>query len=116
MGFFSSSPSTPPAATTPPAAAPPTSATADSHHFPSRTSRASCWAARDDFFACLTQNNIIDPIKEAKPATEKCGVQEQAFERECVSSWVEYFKKRRVMEVKKEAMVRELEKQGAQRM
>lgn len=98
---------------------------------PNRLQRARCWEARDGFFQCLDRNNISDPIKEAPVAHASCGIQEVAFEKECVGSWVcpdcliwqlerlliglqvEYFKKRRVMERKRETMLKKLEEEGA---
>lgn len=102
---------------------------------PNRSQRARCWEARDGFFQCLDRNNILDPIKEAPAAHVSCSVQEVAFEKECVGSWVcsafslivvwqpecllipllqvEYFKKRRVMERNRETMLKKLEAEGA---
>ncbi|KAL0633038.1 hypothetical protein Q9L58_008048 [Maublancomyces gigas] len=80
---------------------------------PNRSQRARCWEARDGFFQCLDRSNILDPIKEAPAAHVSCGVQEVAFEKECVGSWVEYFKKRRVMERNRETMLKKLEAEGA---
>ncbi|KAI5858012.1 cytochrome oxidase c subunit VIb-domain-containing protein [Tricharina praecox] len=83
---------------------------------PNRTQRAACWEARDGFFACLDANNIIDAIKEAPKAKSACGAQEVAFERDCVGSWVEYFKKRRVMEHNREQMLKGLQNEGAKQI
>lgn len=55
-----------------------------------RSQRALCWEARDAFFACLDTNGIIDAIKGAAAAKEKCGDLEKKFEKECVGSWVRY--------------------------
>ncbi|KAL7271399.1 hypothetical protein RUND412_005850 [Rhizina undulata] len=103
LGFGSSSSSTKTAESSTPIA-------------PNRSQRALCWEARDNFFKCLDQNEIVDSIKEAKAAREKCGNQEAVFEKECVGSWVEYFKKRRVMEHNREKMLENLKAEGAQSM
>jgi len=55
---------------------------------PNRSQRAACWEARDSFFACLDSHSIIDAIKEGPKAKSVCAVQETAFERQCVGSWV----------------------------
>ncbi len=55
---------------------------------PNRTERAHCWEARDAFFNCLDKHSIVDSIKEATAAGEKCGRENQTFEKDCASSWV----------------------------
>lgn len=45
-----------------------------------------------------------------------CGGEERDLRRECAESWVTYFKQRRVMEVKKSAMIEELRKEGAEEL
>jgi cytochrome c oxidase assembly factor 6 len=123
MGLFSSSaaPAEPPKATP-----------------PMRSQRAKCWDARDGFFKCLDAHDIVDSIKDADKAKASCGTQQASFEKECVASWVptppnclpppklclgltmdnqvEYFKKRRVMEHKREKMLAGLQKEGASKM
>ncbi|KAH0609248.1 uncharacterized protein H6S33_012734 [Morchella sextelata] len=80
---------------------------------PNRSQRAKCWEARDSFFQCLDRNDIIDPIKNSAAAGEKCAPSSAAFEKECVGSWVEYFKKRRVMEYNRNETFKKLEAEGA---
>jgi len=98
---------------------------------PNRSQRARCWEARDTFFKCLDANGIIDSRKDKDLATEKCGKEDVEFGKECVASWVhnvwvarfpmsdadtpqvDYFKKRKVMEYKKEQMLKGLVKEGA---
>ncbi len=55
---------------------------------PDRRTRAVCWQARDDFFACLSRNGIVDGIKEKERAESVCGAEGKVFERECAPSWV----------------------------
>ncbi|KAF8476827.1 cytochrome oxidase c subunit VIb-domain-containing protein [Kalaharituber pfeilii] len=98
MSLVSSSPSPPP---TPEPVA------------PNRSQRTRCWAARDAFFACLDAHGIIDSLKGHEVATAHCGKQDIAFKNECAGSWVEYFKKRRVMEHKKDELMKGLAKEGA---
>lgn len=55
---------------------------------PDRTERAMCWEARDGYYACLDKQQIVDPITNAKQATDACGSQEKDFEKNCAQSWV----------------------------
>lgn len=83
MGLFTSSPSQqPPSHTTP------TPSADGAFEAPDRSSRARCWRARDDFFACLERHGIVDGIKEAERAEAVCGREGQGFERGCAASWV----------------------------
>lgn len=83
FGFGSSSPSSSPS---------PSSSSSSSSSgegiAPNRLQRARCWEARDGFFQCLDRNDILDPIKESSAAHASCSIQEVAFEKECVGSWV----------------------------
>ncbi|KAF3914962.1 hypothetical protein ABW20_dc0110253 [Dactylellina cionopaga] len=81
---------------------------------PDRTERQRCWESRDLFFACLDKNDILDSVKDGDAASKKCGSQLKGFERDCASSWVEYFKKRRVQEYKKAKMLQQMEAEGGQ--
>ncbi|EPS44723.1 hypothetical protein H072_1281 [Dactylellina haptotyla CBS 200.50] len=83
---------------------------------PDRTERQKCWESRDLFFACLDKNDILDSIKESDAASKKCGAQLKGFEKDCASSWVEYFKKRRVQEFKKAQLLEQMEKEGGQQL
>lgn len=55
---------------------------------PDRTERKRCWEARDQYFACLDQNNILDPLKDEKKAASACKDQSVVFERDCAKEWV----------------------------
>ncbi|KAK1829359.1 cytochrome c oxidase assembly factor 6 [Podospora conica] len=83
---------------------------------PTRSERARCWEARDAYFACLDGSGIVDALKEDKAAAKACGAQSAAFEENCATQWVTYFKKWRVQEVQKKARLKELEAQGAVKM
>ncbi|MCJ1254137.1 hypothetical protein MMC24_001951 [Lignoscripta atroalba] len=107
MGFFSTTPAQP---------ASPKPSADGAFEAPNRQSRRACWTARDDFFACLERNNIIDSIRESSKADEKCREEGQTLERECVSSWVTYFKQRRVMEHNKKQTLERLKAEGARPM
>ncbi|KAL1303144.1 hypothetical protein AAFC00_006575 [Neodothiora populina] len=80
---------------------------------PDRTQRAKCWEGRDNFFACLDKNNIIDSVRESDKAASLCNTENAAFEKNCASSWVQYFKKRRVMEYQRDQTLKRLEAEGA---
>lgn len=55
---------------------------------PDRSSRARCWRARDDFFACLERHGIVDGIKESGRAAAVCGAEGRGFDSGCAASWV----------------------------
>ncbi|KAI9787618.1 MAG: hypothetical protein M1839_000149 [Geoglossum umbratile] len=81
---------------------------------PNRSQRSHCWDARDAFFGCLNQSRIIDSITDHELARERCGKEGAAFEENCARSWVHYFKKRRVMEHKRNETIEKLKVEGAQ--
>lgn len=85
----------------------------DGYKAPDRNARTLCWDARDSFFDCLEKNGIIDSIKNADKAKEACSPQLQQFEKDCASSWVTYFKKRRVMEYQRDQTIKRLQLEGA---
>ncbi|KAG9247485.1 cytochrome oxidase c subunit VIb-domain-containing protein [Calycina marina] len=81
---------------------------------PDRSQRARCWEHRDAYFSCLERNDIIDSIKERDKAAKECSAEGKGFEANCASSWVEYFKKRRVVEYKRDETLKRLQAEGAQ--
>ncbi|KAI6246631.1 Cytochrome c oxidase subunit 6B-like protein new16 [Erysiphe necator] len=83
---------------------------------PDRTQRQKCWEARDAFFKCLDQHEIIDSIREKEKADKFCNLEEKPFRTECASSWVTYFKQRRVAEWKKAQTLERLKAEGAVRI
>ncbi|OZJ04504.1 hypothetical protein BZG36_02252 [Bifiguratus adelaidae] len=71
---------------------------------PTRAQRQQCWKARDAYFDCLTECGIVDPNgMDHKPEVQekgsKCLALKKEYEKDCIASWVEYFNKRRVLEV-----------------
>lgn len=78
--------------------------------------RKKCWAARDAFFKCLDDNEIVDPIKDDGLARQKCNQLFQDFENACIASWVDYFKQKRVQDWKKNERIKELQAAGYQPM
>ncbi|PSS08942.1 hypothetical protein M430DRAFT_146398 [Amorphotheca resinae ATCC 22711] len=83
---------------------------------PDRSQRARCWEARDAYFVCLDKNGIIDSISEKDKAAKTCAAEGRGFEANCASSWVTYFKKRRVMEYQRNQTLERLKAEGAQEM
>lgn len=83
---------------------------------PTRAERLQCWAARDAYFACLDANNILDANREADKAKSACPQETEAFEKDCATKWVSYFKDWRVMEKRKQEKIAQLEKEGAVKM
>ena len=84
MGLFST---TTPSSTT---LASPAESSDGAYIAPDRNARAHCWAARDNFFACLERNNIVDSIREKEKAESACGMENGDFGRECAKSWVSF--------------------------
>ncbi|KAL5121041.1 hypothetical protein ACEQ8H_000890 [Pleosporales sp. CAS-2024a] len=84
---------------------------------PTRSNRKQCYAARDAFFECLDKNNVLDSIN-TKSGREKaqtfCAEWDKAFERDCAHSWVEYFKKQRVVNYQREQTIKRIESQGGE--
>jgi len=108
MGLFSSST---------PASLPPPKISKDGAPIaPDRTQRARCWEARDAYFSCLDKAQIIDSITEKDRAEKACAAEGRGFEANCASSWVTYFKKRRVMEYQKNQTLEKLRAEGALEM
>lgn len=57
---------------------------------PDRTERKRCWEARDQYFACLDRNNILDALKDEKATAKACGAETAIFERDCAREWVSF--------------------------
>lgn len=83
---------------------------------PDRSQRSQCWEARGAYFKCLDKNEIIDSLTENTKAEKSCGSEARVFEKNCATSWVQYFKKRRVMEHQREQTLQKLKAEGAQEM
>lgn len=81
---------------------------------PSRSKREICWASRDAYFACLDKyqvDNPLDPVK-GEIASSKCGAEDKQFQKDCIASWVKYFKEKRPFDLKKERLLKEAADQG----
>lgn len=81
---------------------------------PSRNKREICWASRDAYFACLDKHSIDNPLdpKKAKEAKKQCGAEDKQFEKDCIASWVKYFKEKRPFDLKKERLLKEAAENG----
>lgn len=57
---------------------------------PDRSERKRCWEARDGFYKCLDQHNVIDSTKgEGKAIADKqCAKENKQFEEDCAAAWV----------------------------
>ncbi|KAI1102142.1 cytochrome oxidase c subunit VIb-domain-containing protein [Jackrogersella minutella] len=85
---------------------------------PDRTERKQCWDARDNFYSCLDKHDVIDSLNgDGKKIAEKqCAKENKAFEENCASAWVTYFKRYRVADYQKKKTIERLEKEGANKM
>lgn len=55
---------------------------------PDRSKRERCYESRDIFFDCLDEHNILDANKKDAESRAKCPKEVEAYERDCVKSWV----------------------------
>ncbi|KAI1385753.1 cytochrome oxidase c subunit VIb-domain-containing protein [Hypoxylon trugodes] len=85
---------------------------------PDRTERKQCWDARDNFYQCLDRHNVIDSLngEGKKIADKQCAQENKAFEQNCASAWVTYFKRYRVADHQKKKTLERLEKEGANKV
>lgn len=81
----------------------------------SRNERTKCWEARDIYFSCLDKHDILDATTKegAAKSKELCSAQEGKYEQDCASSWVKYFKQKRVADFDKAQRIKKLEGEGA---
>lgn len=78
-----------------------------------KSSRKLCWEARDNYFACLDKHKIENDLIDSKLAQTHCKTEDDEFEKQCISSWVTYFREKRINDNKKNRRIAELESQGA---
>ncbi|OBZ86815.1 Cytochrome c oxidase assembly factor 6 [Choanephora cucurbitarum] len=82
---------------------------------PTREERKRCWFVRDQYFGCLDKLNINDPTvvdKNPEKATE-CLSLKKGYEEGCMASWVEYFNKRRVLDLRQKQYLELSQQQAA---
>ncbi|KAI2624448.1 oxidoreductase-like protein [Xylaria nigripes] len=82
---------------------------------PDRSERKQCWDARDNFYKCLDKHEVIDSLtgEGKKTADKNCAQEDKAFQENCASAWVTYFKKYRLAEHQKKKTLERLQKEGA---
>ncbi|GAA5968844.1 hypothetical protein JCM11641_000754 [Rhodosporidiobolus odoratus] len=101
MGWFSSSAST---SSTDASTIDSTSAA------PDRSARSQCWSSRDAYFACLDKNGVQVPGQE----DGKCKQEDGLYQGKCAASWVDYFNKRRVLQIRQDLMEKRAAEQVAE--
>ncbi|KAI0009611.1 cytochrome oxidase c subunit VIb-domain-containing protein [Xylariaceae sp. FL0662B] len=85
---------------------------------PDRSERKQCWDARDTFYRCLDKHDVVDSLNGdgKKIAEKRCAQENKAFEQNCASAWVNYFKRFRVAEIQKKKALEQLEREGANKV
>ncbi|GAP92414.1 putative oxidoreductase-like protein [Rosellinia necatrix] len=85
---------------------------------PDRNERRQCWDARDSFYQCLDKHDVIDSLtgEGKKTADKQCAQEDQAFQQNCATAWVTYFKKYRVADYQKKKTLERLQKEGANKV
>ncbi|GAA5963533.1 hypothetical protein JCM3765_006271 [Sporobolomyces pararoseus] len=76
---------------------------------PSRSERKACWDSRDLYFGCLDKNSVSVPGQEG----DKCKKEDGEYRDKCAASWVDYFNKRRVLQLRQDMMERRAAEQQA---
>ncbi|WRT65874.1 uncharacterized protein IL334_002825 [Kwoniella shivajii] len=85
---------------------------------PTREERNACWQSRDLYFGCLEKNKVLQAgdeiIKDSngKEVSRVCGGERELYERDCGKSWIDYFNKRRTLELRRQATIDAAEKSG----
>ncbi|GAA5850908.1 hypothetical protein JCM3766R1_003998 [Sporobolomyces carnicolor] len=96
MGWFSSSSS-------------PKSDSSNDSAAPSRSERKACWDSRDRYFGCLDKAGVSVPGQEG----DNCKQEDGVYRDKCAASWVDYFNKRRVLQLRQDMMERKAAEQQA---
>ncbi|KAF6011291.1 hypothetical protein HII13_002648 [Brettanomyces bruxellensis] len=78
--------------------------------------REQCWESRDIFFKCLDNIKVIDPLdpEKGQEIKKNCGKEDQQFQKDCVASWVKYFKQKRPFDKKKAKILKQAKDEGAE--
>ena len=82
---------------------------------PLRSNRKLCWESRDNFNKCLDKIEVVNPLDASKQKLIKdnCSAEDQKFQQDCATSWVKYFKEKRVVDIKKQAIQKEIDENRA---
>ncbi|SCU85003.1 LAMI_0C09758g1_1 [Lachancea mirantina] len=85
---------------------------------PMRSSRKQCWESRDAFFTCLDRIEVVNALDPSQTGAIKsqCSKEESRFEQDCATSWIKYFKEKRVVDYKREKFMKEMEEKNAQKI
>ncbi|KAK4686937.1 cytochrome c oxidase assembly factor 6, partial [Tremellales sp. Uapishka_1] len=70
---------------------------------PNREERKACWDSRDAYFSCLDRNGVAQAGSEEKKGV--CGEERKGYEKRCGQSWIDYFNKRRTLELRQRLTV-----------
>ncbi|WWC60491.1 uncharacterized protein I303_103064 [Kwoniella dejecticola CBS 10117] len=87
---------------------------------PTREERKACWTSRDIYFGCLDKNHVIQAGDEIQPdpkgngigVSKVCGREREGYEKDCGKAWIDYFNKRRTLELRRQATIDAAEKSG----
>ncbi|WWC96768.1 hypothetical protein V866_003641 [Kwoniella sp. B9012] len=85
---------------------------------PTREERKACWTSRDLYFGCLDKNNVLqagDEIQKdskGKEMSSICGGERGNYEQDCGKAWIDYFNKRRTLELRRQATIDAAERSG----
>ncbi|KAM0787901.1 hypothetical protein ACM66B_003950 [Microbotryomycetes sp. NB124-2] len=79
---------------------------------PDRRQREQCWHARDEFFKCLDANDTKVPGQQAAGV---CASEDSNYKKHCAASWVDYFNKRRVLQIRQDMMEQRAREQQQQK-
>ncbi|SCV05061.1 LANO_0G17612g1_1 [Lachancea nothofagi CBS 11611] len=85
---------------------------------PLRSSRKQCWESRDGFFQCLDKISVVNALesKHEDAIQKSCKTEEGKFEEDCATSWIKYFKEKRVVDYKREKFMQEMESKNGQQI
>ncbi|WVR05678.1 hypothetical protein IAU60_002700 [Kwoniella sp. DSM 27419] len=86
---------------------------------PTREERKACWGSRDLYFGCLDKNRVLQAGDELKRDAKGnvvpgsvCDTERGAYEKDCGKAWIDYFNKRRTLEMRRLATIEAAEKTG----
>ncbi|CCC69061.1 hypothetical protein NCAS_0C00710 [Naumovozyma castellii] len=75
-----------------------------------RTARKLCWDSRDEYFRCLDRIGVLnpnDPTQKSK-INANCANEDAKFDENCATSWISYFKEKRVVDFKRARALEEV--------
>lgn len=74
--------------------------------FPDKETRAACWAARDEYWACLEQHAPMHSSTSGQPEPKQCVALRKLYEKGCPGQWVKHFDRKRTFEQFKAKMAK----------